>query len=157
MATRDLLAHWNAWLDASDKLTLTLHEQTAAVILRDVARVERLQPEIDALLTRIKEIDDHAVATAKRLAEERGAEPSLRGLVAALEKTDAQQVQALANRIMVAARDLEVVLEKNRTLIQNELEFIGGTLALVAKAAGDSESRYGGSRQSSAVVLDRAA
>ncbi|KXK16143.1 MAG: hypothetical protein UZ18_ATM001001405 [Armatimonadetes bacterium OLB18] len=36
MKTRELQTHWWEWLGASERLLRTLHEQTAALTLRDV-------------------------------------------------------------------------------------------------------------------------
>lgn len=160
MKTRELQILWWDWLSTSERLLHSLHEQTAALTLRDVQRVERLQPELEKLLAKMKDIDDRAVACAKGLAEELGAEPSLRGLVRVLDKAEAQQVQAMANRVTIAARNVEAVLSKNQRLIENEMHYIQGTLTLVARAANDSQGSYArgkGKRGSAAVLLDEAA
>lgn len=156
MKTRELQTLWWDWLSTSERLLRSLHEQTAAVTLRDVARVERIQPELDAMMSRIREIDEQAVAHAKALAESMGAEPTLRGLVGALEKAEAQQVQGLANRVTVAARNVQEVVSKNRALINNEMTYINGTLTLIAKAAVETKSPYR-RRGASAVLVDQAA
>jgi hypothetical protein len=52
MKTRELQTLWWDWLGTSERLLRSLHEQTAAVTLRDVARVERIQPELDQMLRR---------------------------------------------------------------------------------------------------------
>ena len=70
MKTRELQTLWWDWLGTSERLLRSLHEQTAAVTLRDVARVERIQPELDALIERMRLIDEQAVACANRLADE---------------------------------------------------------------------------------------
>ena len=69
-------------------------------------------------------------------------EPTLRGLVRALEKAEAQQLQGLANRVTVAARNVQGVVAKNKSLIENEMMYINGTLTLIAKAAVDAEGPY---------------
>ena len=60
---------WAEWLKASETLLLTLHEQTVAVTLRDVMRVERIRPELETQLATVRSIDDKAMDEAKRLAE----------------------------------------------------------------------------------------
>jgi hypothetical protein len=160
MQTRELQTLWWDWLSTSERLLRSLHEQTAALTLRDVARVERIQPELDALLERVQTIDTQAAASAKKLAEDLGTEPSLRSLVGALEKAEAQQVQAIANRVTAAARNLQEVFAKNRALIESEMTYVNGTLTLIAKAAKDSEVIYTGRRgrpRSAAVLIDQAA
>jgi hypothetical protein len=153
--TRALQTLWSEWLATGERLLRTLHEQTAAVTLRDVARVERIQPELEALLAQARQIDDQAVASAKGLAAELGVEPSLRSLVAALDKAEAQQIQALANRVTITARHIEEVMAKNRALIDNELTYVTGTLTLIAKTANESNGAF--AEPTRAVVLDRAA
>ena len=157
MKTRELQKQWWDWLSTSERLLRSLYEQTAALTLRDVERVERIQPELDQLLARMREIDGSAAACAKRLAEELGTEPNLRGLVRVLDKAEAQALQGLANRVTVAARNVQNVLDKNRKLIENEMTFINGTLTLIAKAAVKAESPYTKSRGRTAVLLNEAA
>lgn len=159
MQTRELQTLWWDWLSTSERLLRSLYEQTAALTLRDVARVERIQPELDGLMVRIREIDEAAATCARELAESLGAEPSLRGLVRVLDKAEAQQVQGLANRVTVAARNVQDVLAKNRSLIENEMTYINGTLTLIAKAAveGPSPYRRGAAKAASPVLVDHAA
>lgn len=155
--TKELQTLWWEWLSASEKLQRMLHEQTAALTLRDVARFERLQPELDSTMEQIRSIDDLAAATARELAGELGCQPNLRSVVAALEKAEAQQVQQLANRIVVASQTIEKVIAKNRRLISNELEYVNGTLALVARAAAEPKTPYQAKRREACVVLNEVA
>lgn len=157
MRTRELQTLWWDWLSTSERLLRSLHEQTAALTLRDVARVERIQPELDSLLDRVKQIDERAAACARKLAEELETEPSLRGLVRVLDKAEAQQVQSIANRVMVAARNVQAVLDKNRALIENEMTYINGTLTLIAKTATEAQGPYKQSPDRAAVLVDHAA
>lgn len=156
MKTRELQTLWWDWLGTSERLLRSLHEQTAAVTLRDVARVERIQPELDSLLERVKAIDEQAVTCARGLAEEMGVEPNLRSLAHVLDKAEAQQLLGLANRVKVAARNLQHVFEKNRALIENELTYVNGTLTLIARASINAGGKFGASA-GSAVLVDRAA
>ncbi len=89
------------WLSTSERLLRSLHEQTAALTLRQIDRVERIQPELDGLLALMSDIDERAATSAKKLAGELGCEPNLRSLVGVLEKAEAQQIQAVANRVIV--------------------------------------------------------
>lgn len=156
MKTRELQTLWWDWLGTSERLLRSLHEQTAAVVLRDIARVERIQPELEALFTRIRAIDEQAAALAVKLAAELGTEPHLRSLVEALDKEEAQQLQGVANRVKVAARNLQEVFAKNRALIENELTYVNGTLTLIAKAAVEHQGKFArGGR--TAVLVDQAA
>lgn len=156
MKTRQLQTLWWDWLGTSERLLRVLHEQTAALTLRDVARIERLQPDLDSLIERMREIDTEAAACAKELAEELGTEPNLRSLVNALEKAEAQQAQSIANRVKVAANHIEGVMQKNRALIENELTYVNGTLTLIAKTASEAKGPYERPTHG-AVLLDRAA
>ena len=157
MRTRELQTLWWDWLSTSERLLRSLHEQTAALTLRDVARVERIQPELDQMLVRMQQIDDNATACARKLAEEMETEMSLRGLVRVLEKAEAQQVQSIANRVTVAARNVQSVLGKNRALIENEMVYINGTLTLIAKTASEAQGPYKSARDHAAVLVDRVA
>ncbi len=157
MKSRELQSIWREWLATGEKLRLTLHEQTVAVTLRDVARVERLQPELERLMLAVRELDQRAVACAKGLAGELGVEPNLRSLVRALEKAEAQQVQLMANKVTSTAQDIQSVVAKNRRLIESEMTYINGTLTLIAKAAVEPRSPYRGTKASTAVLVDQAA
>ena len=159
MKSRQLLTMWSEWLSISDKLLRSLHEQTVAVTLRDVSRVERLQPELDELTSEIRKIDSEALAEAKRLAEELGVStPNLRGLVSALDKSEAAQVQQTANKILSASQNIQDVVSKNRKLFEAEMTYINGTLTLIAKAAVVGKGPYRTRKSNSnSVLVDAAA
>jgi hypothetical protein len=154
--TKDLQRLWWDWLGTSERLLRSLNDQTRALIARDVTRIEGLQPELDTMLSRMKVIDDQAAASAAKLAEALGSEPTLRGLVGVLSEAEAQQVQAIANRVRVVAKNVQEALDKNRCLIENELTYVNGTLALIAKASSEREGRFG-TGGSAAVMLDQVA
>lgn len=156
MKTNELTGRWNDWLAASEALLLTLHEQTAAVTLRDVARVERLQPSLEFGLARLAQIDAQAVDQAQRLAESLGAEPTLRSLVARLDKAEGQALHGLANKVTMAARHVSDTIAKNRALLENEMTYVNGTLTLIAKAAGAPPTPYR-KRNAGPVLIDAAA
>lgn len=156
MKTRELQTLWWDWLGTSERLLRSLHEQTAALTLRDAARVERIQPELDSLMETMQSIDCKAATCAKKLAEESGAEPNLRSLVLVLEKAEAQQLQALANRVTVAARHVSTVLDRNRKLLEGELTYINGTMTLIAKVADEAGGKFV-TRTHAAVLMDTAA
>ena len=156
MRTRELQQLWWDWLGTSERLLRSMYEQTAALTLRDVARVERIRPELDQHMAKLRELDIQAVTLAKKLAEEFGVEPSLRGLVSVLEKAEAQNLQGLGNRVTVAARNVQHVLEKNRQLIENEMTYINGSMTLVAKAAVQAAGPFSGT-QAESILVDQAA
>ena len=155
--TKQLQTLWWDWLSTAERLLLSLHEQTAALTLRKVERLELIQPEIDGLLHRMKEIDDEAVASARGLAEGLGCEPDLRSLVDVLEKTEAQEVQSIANRVIVVGRNVQLIIDRNRALIENELEYVNGTLAVVDRVAHEQQGPYAGRKKAANLVLDNVA
>lgn len=154
--TRELQTLWWDWLSTSERVLSTLKEQTTALVRRDVSSIERLQPELDTMLNRMKEIDDRAAASAIQLAGELGTEPNLRGLTEALPAAEAQQVQGLANRVKAVARNLQEALDRNRRLLDSELIYVNGTLALIAKSARENQGRFG-SQVPSTVLVDHVA
>jgi hypothetical protein len=156
MKTKELQRLWWDWLGTSERLLRSLYEQTAALTLRDANRVERIQPELDSMLAKIQEIDEAAATCAKGLAEELGTNPNLRSLVQVLDKAEAQQVQHIANRVSVAAKNIQHVLDKNKTLIQNELDYVGGTMTLIARASNEQQGKFATATHA-AVLLDEAA
>ncbi|MBL8066628.1 MAG: flagellar export chaperone FlgN [Chthonomonadaceae bacterium] len=155
--TKQLEQLWWDWLSTAERLLRSLHEQTAALTLRQTERVETIQPELDRLQDLMAEIDQKAVACAQELAEEFGTEPNLRSLVQALPKAEAQQLQSVANRVIVVGRNVQQVVAKNRALIENELEYVNGTMALIAKAATDKQSGYGKAVVQSNLVMNQVA
>lgn len=158
MRTKNLQTLWAEWLKACDALLLTLHEQTVAITLRDVERVDRIRPELELQLTNVRAIDTKAMDEAKRLAEELGAPtPSLRGLVAVLDKDEAAVIQATANKVLVGAQRIQDVMNKNRKLIESEMTYINGTLTLIARAANEGSGPYRGRPSGSRSILVDAA
>ncbi len=154
--TRELQRHWWDWLSTSERLLRWLNEQTRALIRRDVPTVESLQTNLDEMIAKMQQIDDRAVASVLKLAEELGVEPNLRGLSGALPKAEAQQIQGLANRIKAASQTIDTTMERNRRLIENELDFMHATAAIVMKAATESEGRFA-SQAATPVLVDQAA
>ncbi|HXH61799.1 MAG TPA: flagellar export chaperone FlgN [Fimbriimonadaceae bacterium] len=155
--TKQLQTQWWDWLSTAERLLLSLHEQTAALTLRRVERLEEIQPEIDSLLNRMNQIDDDAVASARALAEDFGCEPDLRSLVGALEKAEAQEVQSIANRVIVVGRNVQTVIDRNRALIENELEYVNGTLAVVDRTMREQEGPYAEKNKSGNLVMNQVA
>ncbi|MCW5936823.1 MAG: flagellar export chaperone FlgN [Fimbriimonadaceae bacterium] len=155
--TKALEALWWDWLSTSERLLRSLHEQTAALTLRDPDRVARIQPELDAMMALMEDIDARALACAKELAEELGREPNLRSLVQGLDRAEGMSLQAVANRVIVVARNVQDVVAKNRALIENEIEYFNGTTALIAKAAAEQQGPYGPPEPVTNVVMNQAA
>jgi len=155
--TKELEQLWNAWLKTSDDLVATLHQQTAALTMRQVERIEALQPTLDGMMDQMQAIDDKAAACAKGLAEQLGCEPSLRGLVHVLEKADAQNLQALANKVIVAGRNVQRVIDKNKALIENELAYVNGSLTVIVNESQKAEGPYAPRRSQANVLMNQAA
>lgn len=156
--TKELQTLWWDWLATAERLTQVLHVQTAALTLRKVEKVEEVQPQIESLMSHMQEVDNQAAALAQELAGELGAEPNLRSLVSVLEKAEAQQVQALANRVIIAGRNVQTLIEKNRALIENELDYLHGTAAILIKEAQEQPAGYGQTKSGpSNLIVDQAA
>lgn len=102
-------------------------------------------------------IDEQAVNMANILAEELGVPSNMKSVVAALDKAEGQQLHGLANRVTVAARNVQEVLDKNRKLIENEMTYINGTLTLIAKAAVQVRGPYRKRMTTETVLMDRVA
>lgn len=142
MKTRELQILWWDWLSTAERLLRGLKEQTAALTLRDVERLEKIQPELDRLLAHMHTLDEEAVVSATSLAEKLGTEPRFRSIVEALDKPEAQQLQTLASRVRAVSKNVQETLHRNRTLIENELTYINGTLTLISKAAVEDQKSY---------------
>ncbi len=159
MKAKKLLSLWTEWMKASETFLMSLHEQTAAVTMRDVERVERLVPDLQAQLAEVRRIDTEAMSEAKRLAEELGAPvPSLRGLVSVLDKDEAASVQATANKVLVNSQRIQDVMRKNRALIESEMTYVNGTLTLIARVANEQKGPYRGRPANpTSILVDAAA
>jgi len=156
MKTRELQTLWWDWLSTAERLLRSLNEQTVALTVRDVVRVEALQPELEGMLERLQSIDERAAASSVRLAEGMGILPNLRSLVEALESAEAQRVQSLASRVAVVAENLQTIMDRNRKLLDSELTYVNGTLALIARAATEDPGKFAVVR-TRAVLLDHVA
>jgi hypothetical protein len=154
MVTSDLQRLWWDWLGTAERLLRSLHEQTAAVMLRDVERVERLQPELDRMVQMLRNIDAQALSEARRISETMGVKADFKSLAAQLESKEAEQIIALSNRVKASAQNVQAVIEKNRLLIENELAFVAGSLHMLAKATEESEGQFG-QRTHAAVLVDQ--
>lgn len=156
MISEPLQMIWSEYLAESERLLGSLHEQTAAVMLRDPARLERIQPELTKRIALIQSIDERAIDCAKGLAERAGCEPNFRSLVKTLEVKEGRQLHALANRVIQTAQRVQGVIRKNQALIENEMAFNAGSLALIAKAVEDEEGKFG-VKTHAAVLIDQVA
>ena len=159
MNTREITTLWADWLRHAERLFLLLHEQTVAVTLRDVPRVERLTPLILQGMEALRAIDSLAVNALRALAERLGVEAGLRAIVAALPKEEGQPLQATANKIVVLEGKIGHVVAKNRKLLEAEMTFVDGTLTLIAREGGPKPRRSPYTRRNppEAILLSEAA
>lgn len=157
MKSRDLQRLWWDWLSTAERMNRSLAEQQAALTLRDVARVESIQPELDALSQRLGEIDRAAAASTQTLAEQLETVPTVRSIVEALNPAEARQVDALSKRLLVVAENLQERMDRNRKLIENEMLYVGGTLALLAKAAQEQQGAFSPTQTAQPVLVDQVA
>lgn len=157
MKSRELQRTWWDWLSTAERLNRSLAEQQAALTLRDVSRVESIQPELDLMITRLQEIDQNAVASTKSLAEQLETKPSVRSIVEALNPAEARQIESLATRIRVVGENLRQRIDRNRKLMENELMYVGGSLALIAKVAQEQQGAFGTQSAPSAILVDQVA
>ncbi|MCL6623411.1 MAG: flagellar protein FlgN [Fimbriimonadales bacterium] len=156
MKTRKLQEIWREWIASAERLLKVLHEQTAAIMLRKVEEVERLQPHLELLIDDLRAIDARAVEAAHELTTELGVPHNFYSLVKALQGEEQMQVQSLANKVRAIAQDVQRVMRKNQTLIENELAFIAGSLHLLAKAGEEQQGPFG-PKTHAAVLFDERA
>lgn len=118
MRTRELQENWLIWLDASDRLTRSLHELTVAITLRDSERINRLRPETQVMRRQMRDIEEDIETATLKIAASLGTTADVRGIASVLEKAEAQSVNGLANRVVVAGRTVRYLLEKNEELFR---------------------------------------
>jgi len=156
MKSRDLQRIWWDWLSTAERINRTLAEQTAALTLREVGRIESIQEDIASQSLVLNDIDKKAVAATQELAGELGVMPGLRSIVEALSPAEARQVESLAKRVEIVGANLKERLDRNRKLIESELTYVGGTLALIAKVAQEQQTSFAVA-QVGAVLMDQVA
>jgi len=152
MKSRELQRIFWDWLSTAERLNRSLAEQQAALTLRDVARVESIQPELETMMAHMKRIDEQAVASTQSLAGELDVMPSLRSIVDALNPAEAKQLDTLSKRIEIVGKNVQDRVALNRKLIENEMGYVGGTLALLAKVAQQSQGQFSTGVPSSVLV-----
>ena len=157
MKSRELQRIWWDWLSTAERLNRSLAEQQAALSLRDVARVESIQPELDLMMARLQDIDKNAVASTQSLAEQLETPPTVRSIVEALTPAEARQVESLSTRIKVVGENLRQRLDRNRKLLENELMYVGGSLTLIAKAAQEQHGAFGSQSTPGSILVDQVA
>jgi hypothetical protein len=135
MKSRELQRIFWDWLSTAERLNRSLAEQQAALTLRDVARVESIQPELETMMAHMKRIM-----------------PSLRSIVDALNPAEAKQLETLSKRIEIVGKNVQDRVALNRKLIENEMGYVGGTLALLAKVAQQSQGQFSTGVPSSVLV-----
>lgn len=151
-SSRELQILWWDWLSTAERLLRTLKEQTNALTIRDVARLEALQPELDRYLSHLKRVDEEAVVSARVLAENLGVEPGFRNIVEALANAEAQQIVTLATRVSAVAKNVQSSLAKNRKLIESELHYVDGSLSLIARLAQEKQGQFASSSNTPALL-----
>jgi hypothetical protein len=157
MKSRDLQRVLWDWLGTAERLHRSLAEQTAALSLRNVARVEELQPELETLQSRLGEIDKQAVASTQVLAGQLGVIPTVRNIVEVLKPAEARQLDALSTRVRQVGENLHDRLGRNRKLIDNELNYVNGSLALIAKVANETRGQFDSNKVTGAILVDQVA
>lgn len=142
MITREIQILWWDWLSTAERLLKSLKDQTNALTTRNVDQIDTLQPELERLMEHMRKLDEEAVVSATKLADNLGVDPKFRSISEALEKAEAQQFNALATRVSAVSKNVRDTLAKNRALIENELSYVNGTLAMVAMTLQDDENSY---------------
>lgn len=142
MRSKDLQRHYWDWLSTAERLQRSLAEQTAALTLRDITRVESIQPDLDRMLERLQTIDQQAAASTRELAASLGVEPALRSIMEALTQAEARQVDTLSQRIKIVGENVRTRFAMNRKLIESELDYVAGTMAIVSQVAKESQGQF---------------
>ncbi len=143
MKTKTLQNLWWDWLGTAERLLNLLHEQGVALMTRNFPKVEKIQNELNGIIARMHQIDQHATLVAKKLAVELGGKPNLKSLLTHLEEKEASQMKTMIQRIKTVGKNLKERLYTNRALLENELNYIHGTLTLMAKTASEQQNLYG--------------
>lgn len=160
ISTKQLERLWQDWHKQADEAMTVLYEQTAALTLRDMDRIEEISPRLEAKMALLAATDAQAVEEGKRLAFSMECEPKLDAVIQQLPESIGTRVRKAANDVIVKCRKMQSIIDKNQRLIENELEYQQGTMALVCTEVIEQRRSYGdrhrGVRNAS-ILIDQAA
>lgn len=142
MKSKEIQRHYWDLLSTSERLLRSLAEQSAALTLHDTHRVESIQPELEMLLGRLQTIDEKVAISIQALAASLGVHPTMRSIVEKLNSAEARQVEALSNRVLTVSKNVKEKMAMNRRLIESELEYMAGTMAIVAHAVQENQGKF---------------
>lgn len=107
---------YESWLATYNDAAIAMHEQTAAIVLRDSQKLSLVAETTNAHLIKLHEIEAEANRILSELADHCGTPTSILCLSRALPSGEGEKLHALANRIVVASRTLMSINRKNHRL-----------------------------------------
>ncbi len=143
MKTRRLQTLWWDWLSTAERLERILNEQSIKLVGRDIHEVDKLQPEVDRLLMRLKNVDDQAVAVREDISRQLGVSSAIEEIMDQLSERESMQLMSITNKVKIVSRNISRQIEHNRKLATNEYDFIHGTVTQLVKAAVNSNRTMG--------------
>jgi len=59
--------------------------------------------------------------------------------------------------VIIVGRNVQEVIDRNRALIENELEYVNGTMAVVNRVAHEQQGPYAGKSKDANLVMNQVA
>lgn len=111
-----LIDIWTEWLSTCDATIASLHEQTAALVLRDPDKLQQVRMASQEGIDSLRFMDRLASDAIEELAADLETAVDVIAISRALPKLEGEKLHALANQVAVSARYLASVQAKNLNL-----------------------------------------
>lgn len=131
-------------LTLGNRLLAILQEETDVIVKNDITRLSALQAEQQQCLKEQTVLEKSRETTTRDLAWALGMErvPALPTLILALPDRDQESLRRLRTELLAVSQQLEIVQTRNRSLLENALDYVRFSLDLLTEAA-LQPARYG--------------
>jgi len=154
MTPRHVATLWSEWVRSAESLLQVLARQEQALIARDTDQVQDCLEQVETARMALQAKDEEARSAIAALAQNTGAEPTLREVARRLPPAEARVLSGLASTAERLADALRASFIRNHALIENELAYVSGTLMLIGQALREPATPYG-KATAGALTLDR--
>ena len=131
-------------LTLGKRLLALLQEETEVIVNNDITRLSALQAEQQQCLKEQTALENSRVISTRDLAWALGLErvPTLPVLIMALPDRDQESLRNLRTELLAVNQQLESLQTRNRSLLENALDYVRFSLDLLTEAA-LQPARYG--------------
>ena len=131
-------------LTLGKRLLSLLQEETEVIVKNDITRLSALQAEQQECLKEQTTLENSRVISTRDLAWALGLErvPTLPVLIMALPDREQESLRKLRTELLAVNQQLESMQTRNRSLLENALDYVRFSLDLLTEAA-LQPARYG--------------